>query len=111
MVYHKKKGFASQPVELEIIPCTFEGTLQPSQPRFTPLVFTCQRTPFSTLLHFQRMCLESGIKDEGIGDHQGASQRFLFVPLGRTAPPSPFVAVDLLTIVEHPNQEGDMCSD
>ena len=26
-----------------IIPCTLEGTLQPSQLRFTPLVFICQR--------------------------------------------------------------------
>ena len=43
MVYHRKKGFTSQPVEQQIIPCTLEGTLQPSQLRFTPLVFICQR--------------------------------------------------------------------
>ena len=43
MVYHRKKGITSQPVEQYIIPCTLEGTLQPSQLRFTPLVFICQR--------------------------------------------------------------------
>ena len=64
-----------------------EGTLQPSQLRFTPLVFICQRTPFCTLRHFQRICLELGIKDEGIGDHQGAREGFLFVSVSRTAPP------------------------
>ena len=89
MVYHRKKDFTSQPVEQYIIPCTLEGTLQPSQLRFTPLVFICQRTPFCTLLQFQTMCPESGIKDEGIGDHQGASEGFWFVSVSTTAPPPP----------------------
>ena len=105
----------SQPVEHYIIPCTLAGILQPNQLRFTPLVFICQRTPLCTLLHFQRMCPESGIKDEGIRDHQGAREGFLFVSVSRTAPPPPpppeFAAVYSLTILEHPNQEGDMCSD
>ena len=52
-------------------------------------MFICQRTPFCTLLHFERMCPESGIKDEGIRDHQGAKERFLFVSVSRTAPPPP----------------------
>ena len=42
MVYHMKKGFTSEPVEHWIIPCSLEGTLQPSQLRFSPLVFICQ---------------------------------------------------------------------
>ena len=50
-------------------------------------MFICQRTPFCTLLHFQTMYPESGIKNEGIRDHQGASEGFLFVSVSRTAPP------------------------
>ena len=50
-------------------------------------MFIGQRTPFCTLLYFQVMCPESGIKDEGIGDHQGASHGLLFVSLSRIAPP------------------------
>ena len=42
MVYHRKKGFTSEPAEHWIIPCTLEGTLQPNQLRFTPLVIICQ---------------------------------------------------------------------
>ena len=72
-----------------MIQCTLEGTLQPSQLRFTPLVFICQRNLFCTLLHFQRICPESGIKDEEIRDHQGVREGFLFVSLSRTAPPPP----------------------
>ena len=87
MVYPGKKGFTSQPVEQQIIPCTQEGTLQPSQLRFTPFVFICQSTPFRTLLHVQRMCPESRIKDEGIGDHQGANKTcFLSSVIPITAP-------------------------
>ena len=41
MVYRRKKGFTSEPVENQIIPCSLEGTLQPSQVRFSPLVFIC----------------------------------------------------------------------
>ena len=52
-----------------------------AQLRFTPLVFICQRTPFCTLLYFQRMCHESGIKDEGTRNHPGAREGFLFVSL------------------------------
>ena len=76
MLYHRKEDFTSQPVEQEIISCTLEGTLQPSQLRCTLLVVICQRILFCTLLYFQRMCRESGIKDEGIRDHQGAKEGF-----------------------------------
>ena len=43
--------------------------------------------PVLHLASLQRMCRESRIKDEGIGDHQGAGQGFLFVSLSRIAPP------------------------
>ena len=52
--------------------------------------------PVLHLLHFQRMCLESQIKDEGIRDHQGAREGFLFVSLSRTAPPPPIKVCDVL---------------
>ena len=39
---NKSKLNTSEPIEHWIIPCTLEGTLQPSQLRFPLLVFTCQ---------------------------------------------------------------------
>ena len=42
------------------------------------------------VLHFASFLENvSWIKDEGIGDHHGASQGFLYVSLSRPAPPPP----------------------
>ena len=41
MMYHKKKGYMSEPVEQLFIPCAVTCTLQPNVLKFCHLVFIC----------------------------------------------------------------------
>ena len=65
--------------------------------------------PFYTLLHFQRIRLKSGtrMRDRGIIK---VHPTILICVAKQNCLPSPlFAPADLLTIVDHPDQQGDMC--
>ena len=76
----------------------------------TPL-FICRYVciPFYTLLHLQRIRLKSGtrMKERGIST---VHPTILICVAKQHCLPSPlFAPADLLTIVDHPNQQGDEC--